>query len=82
MPSNNDTVRVKQDAITTLSIEASELGLAPGNFPAKLEIEVGGDPKLRVFVRTQAHYDDEGDLTYVVYSEPQGSFTTLIVLND
>lgn len=58
--------------------EASDIGLLPGEWPSKIEAEIGnGLP----FVQTDRLLTEDGDVAYVKYAQLAGCIT-LKIFND
>lgn len=64
-----------------LTAFASDLQLAPGEWPLTLEVEDHQTHAVRKFVGVIVHRDREGDILDVTYSCPREG-TTLVIFND
>lgn len=64
----------------TLSADASDLGLRPGQFPTRIVMSLRG--RLRELYVVGRHTDNEGDLLYIEYGVSFGSDVRVIIFND
>jgi len=66
------------------SIEASELGLAPGDFPQQLEMKINMGPNCSliaytVLIRNRIDRTPIGDIAGVLYCAESGNVSALVI---
>jgi len=85
----NPTVLAPRDLIRwnsevdsdTLAVDASDLGLRPGQWPEAIAVPTRDGADRRWFHQGQRLVDADGDLTAIKYVDTRGELT-LVVVND